>query len=110
MVQAVLKVGDLPDSPLDAAARFHAHYLPLARAALGDGRDLALLFGPAGKPHAGWRLSAVQELAREAAPHRVNAVAGEDEDAIAETLRWLDNAPGVTGQILQVDGKNGQKG
>lgn len=48
----------------------------------------------------------VQELAREAAPYRVNAVAGEGEQAIADTMAWLVQAPGVTGQLLAVDGNS----
>ena len=42
----------------------------------------------------------VQDLARDAAPARVNGVVGSDEDAIAATLAWLEQAPGVTGQLL----------
>jgi hypothetical protein len=105
MGQAVLRIEGLPESALDAAAAFHTEWLPRARA---DG-DLVLVFPAAPYDHRGWRLAAVQDLAREAAPKRVNAVAGEDEQAIAETLAWLSAAPGITGQLLAVDGKSGAK-
>ena len=44
----------------------------------------------------------MQDLARAAAPARVNAIAGNDEAAIAEALAYLEGAPGVTGQLLAV--------
>jgi hypothetical protein len=103
MTQAVLRIGGLPASALDAAAQFHARKLPAARAALREADALALVFAPAPYDHRGWRLAAVQDLAREAAPRRVNAIAGADEAAIAESLAWLEQAPGVTGQLLAVD-------
>ncbi|MEO0062662.1 MAG: hypothetical protein RLZZ08_1222 [Pseudomonadota bacterium] len=107
MVQAVLRVGDLPQAPLDAAAAFHADWLPAARAAMGNG-DLVIVFQPAGHDHRAWRLAVVQELAREAAPLRVNGISGVDEAAIAETAAYLVSAPGITGQMLAVDGKSGK--
>jgi short chain dehydrogenase-like protein len=100
MVQAVLRVAGLPDAPLDAAAAFHAEHLPQARALLADADTLVLVFQPAGHAHRAWRLAAVQELAREAAPKRVNGIAGADEAAVGETLAFLEAAPGVTGQLL----------
>lgn len=105
MEQAVLRVEGLPEAPLDAAAVFLAQWLPQARAALQDSDTLVLAFDPAGHEHRAWRLATVQELAREAAPKRVNAIVGEDEAAIAETLAYLAAAPGVTGQLLAVHGK-----
>lgn len=106
MVLAVIRVEDLPENPLDAAARFHAAVVPRARAALAEGRDLALLFPPGDKAQHGWRHAAIQGLAREAAPRRVNGVeSGGDDAAVAEVTDWLANAQGVTGQLFQVDGK-----
>ncbi|MXP41476.1 hypothetical protein GRI75_07445 [Altererythrobacter soli] len=70
---------------------------------------MVLIFPPAPHDHRAWRLAAVQDLAREAAPRRVNAVAGDDESAVAEALAWLEQAPGITGQLLAVDGKSGAK-
>lgn len=104
---AVLRVGPLPDGALDAAARFHADVLPRAMALLPDPAHsesgLALIFPSAPHDHRAWRIAAVQGLAREAAPGRVNAIVGEDEAAIADTLAFLENAPGVTGQLLAVE-------
>ena len=108
MAQAVLRVEGLPDGPLDAAAAFHAAVLPQARAALGDTDALVLMFAPGGHAHRAWRLAAVQDLARESAPKRVNGIAGGTDEAVAETLAYLERAPGVTGQILAVDGKSGE--
>lgn len=101
---ALLRVGALPDAALAAAGRFHADVLPRALKALDGGEDLVLVFGPADHTHRDWRLGAVRGLAREHAPLRVNAVAGDDEAAIAAAVAYLDHAPGVTGQLLPVDG------
>jgi hypothetical protein len=108
MAQAVLRVEGLPDLPLDAAAAFHSEWLPPARAAIAEGRDLALVFPTTGHEHRGWRLAAVQELAREAAPLRLNALVGSDEAGLAAMLGWLAQARAITGQILTVDGKSGR--
>ena len=101
---AVLQVGALPDEPIAAAAQFHAEILPRAHAALAGGEDLALVFGPADHTHRDWRLGAVRGLARQHAPLRVNAVAGDAAAAIEAALDYLAQAPGVTGQLLPVDG------
>ena len=106
MGQAVLRVDGLPKHALDAAAAFHAKWLAKARALFDPppwGKDLVLVFPPAPYDHRGWRLAAIQDLAREAAPKRVNAVAGDNEQAIVATLEWLAQAPGITGQLLAVE-------
>ena len=99
----VVRVGPLPEHAIEAAAAFHASVLPgiLANPSR-SGEDLVLVFEPAPYDHRAWRLAAVQDLARQAAPHRVNAVTGDDEEVIAAALAWLDQAPGVTGQLLSV--------
>lgn len=97
----VVRVGSLPEGALDAAIEFHAKALPELLPP-HPGEDLVLVFTPASRDHRGWRLAAVQDLARAAAPARVNAIAGDDEAAIAETLAYLERAPGVTGQLLAV--------
>ena len=102
MGQAVIRADGLPNAPLDAAAAFHSDVLPQARKALAEVEALTLVFAPAGHEHRAWRLAAVQELAREAAPGRVNAVTGSAETAIEQALVFLANAEGVTGQILAV--------
>jgi hypothetical protein len=102
MGQAVIRVDGLPASPLAAAAAFHAGPLGQARKALAEADGLALVFVPAGHEHRGWRLAAVQEFAREAAPKRVNALAGSDEAAIMQVLEFFATSPGITGQLLSV--------
>lgn len=107
MAQRVLHVRGLPDAALDAAGCFHAVWVPQVWALIeqaGTGDDLALVFPRAEHRHQNWRLSAVQDLAREAAPVRINAAAGADDQAVAETLAYLAVAPGITGQVLAVDG------
>lgn len=98
-----LAVADLPEAPLAAAAHFHAHHLPLVEAALPAEGALTLIFAPAGHEHRGWRLAAVQSLARAHAPLRINAVEGSGA-AAEELARWLDTAPAVTGQVIEADG------
>jgi len=99
---ALLRVGQLPDSALAAAAEFHAKVLPLLNPPKG-GEDLLLVFPPADHTHRAWRLAAVQGLAREHAPIRVNGVASDDEAAIAAALDYIAHAPGVTGQYWPLD-------
>jgi molybdopterin biosynthesis enzyme len=101
---ALLRVEALPGNPLAAAATFHGRELPRIIAALGGTRDaLTIVFAPADHTHSGWRLAVVQELARQRAPRRVNAVAGDDEAAIVAADRYLEAANGVTGQLLPLD-------
>lgn len=107
MAQAVLRVAGLPDAPLDAAAAFHATWLPQARELCGAA-DLVLAFPAAGHEHRAWRLAAVQELAREATPLRVNGVVGDDAEAIDQAAAYLADAQGVTGQLLAVGGNPGK--
>ena len=104
----MLRVEGLPDSPLDAARVFHDDYLPQVRGN-PEGADLIVVCFPlAGHQHRTWRLAVIQELAREVAPARANAVTGADSAALDETLDFLAHAPGVTGQILAVDGNPGK--
>jgi len=103
MGQAALRLEGLPEGALDAAAAFHAEWLSRAREALAASDALALVFPRATYDHRGWRLAAVQDLAREAAPKRVNGVVGDEERAVATTLDWLAQAPGITGQLLAAE-------
>ena len=98
-----LRVGSLAEAPLAAAAQFHAEVLP--RIAAATGIDLVLVFEPADYTHRGWRIAAVQQLARDRAPLRINALAGDDARAIAAALAYLAGAEGVTGQYLPLDGE-----
>jgi hypothetical protein len=100
-----LEVGRLPDGALDAANAFMAFHLEAARAILADPQTtaLALILLPAAHDHRDWRLALARDLAREAAPQRVNVIAGAPGEALAATLRFLSDAPGVTGQYLVCD-------
>ena len=111
MAGAVLRVRKLPENPLDAAAYFYADVLPGIRADFAelDELDLIIVFDPAGYEHRAWRLAAVQQLARDYAPSRVNALASDDESAIAAAVRYLEKAPGVTGQYLPLDGNGAEE-
>ncbi len=102
----LLRVGELPAEPLEAAAQFYAEVLPRIEAEFGQ--DCVLVFPPADHTHRTWRLAAVQELARKHAPRRVNAVVSEDEAAIEAAGRYLASAPGVTGQLLTLDGNGAE--
>ena len=102
----IVEARPLPDNPTDAAGAFLQGAVPQVRAAIEAGElPLCLVFDPADHTHTAWRLAAVQALAREAAPGRVNAVAGDDEAAIAAAAGYLGRAPGVTGQYLRLGGQ-----
>jgi hypothetical protein len=100
----LLRVGPLPEEALAAAAQFHAEVLPRVEEELATGQDLTLVFTPADHTHRGWRLAAVQQLARRHAPVRINVLAGDDDAAIEAAIRYLAEAPGITGQLLPLDG------
>jgi hypothetical protein len=105
---ALLRIGALPDEALAAAAEFHAVVLPSVIAELERGETLTLVFAPADHTHRGWRLAAVQGLARQHAPVRVNALASDDERTIAAALNYLAAAEGLTGQYLLLDGNGAE--
>lgn len=111
-MQEVVRIDDLPADALDAAAVFHAEHLHAIRTRLEAVQVLTIIFPPAPHDHRGWRLAAVQDLARAHAPRRVNGIAGADEAEISATLAFLERAPGVTGQllILHDHGKIGHDG
>ncbi len=100
------RIAGLPDAALAAAAAFHADWLPGLRADAST-EDLALIFPPADHTHRGWRLAAVQGLALELAPRRVNALAADGEAAIVAALAYLAGAEGLTGQYLPLDDAGG---
>ncbi|WP_379921974.1 Rossmann fold domain-containing protein [Erythrobacter sp. R86502] len=97
-----IDVDRLPDSALDASIAFMADHLQPARRMLNDPASTALviLLPPAPHDHRDWRLALARDLAREATPKRVNVVSGREGDARDTTLRFLADAPGVTGQYL----------
>lgn len=102
MALVLIEARGLPEAPLDAAAAFHSRILPQARRAAGN--DLVLLFDPADHRHLHWRTAAVEELAREAAPCRVNGAVGGSSAQVKAVCEYLDAAPGVTGQLFAIDG------
>jgi hypothetical protein len=97
-----LDVGLLPDGAIDAATAFMARQLAEARALLAqpDCTALAIILPPAAHDHRDWRLALARDLSREATPKRVNIVAGHPGEVREATLRFLADAPGVTGQYL----------
>ena len=101
MAQHVVTMTGLGKGALNAAAHFHAELAPHLRSVAGEG-DVVAIFPPAGHEHEAWRLAAIQEIAREAAPNRVNAVVGSDEAGIARTCEYLAAAPGISGQVLEL--------
>ena len=106
MAALLVNVRDAPAAPLDAASQFHSAIVPDIRKKLAKAAEIVIVFEPADHSHRAWRLAAVQELAREVAPARANAIVGSDDSALAETLDYLAHAPGITGQLLAVDGKS----
>lgn len=106
-MEAIVVEG-LPAEAVSAAATFYAAHVQQVLVAVRAARDRAdaavlLVFPSADAAHGAWRLAAVQSLAREAAPVRVNAVAGEGVAAIAAAEAWLAGAPGITGQLFALD-------
>ncbi|RKF20991.1 hypothetical protein D6851_08540 [Altericroceibacterium spongiae] len=105
MAQAVLPVMDLPENPLDAAGLFYADYLPQARHMLAGPADaLVIHFPESQNDQRGWQLAAIQSLARASTPKRVNAMAGPEGRSAQDMARWLEQAPGITGQLLRFAG------
>ena len=106
-----------PQSPVDAAQHFYDKIAPRLRAALGQAgpaeygpeehQALIVVFPRADEAHRAWRLAAIQSLAREAAPRRVVGIIGEEDAGILALAEWLANAPGITGQLLEVAGNAG---
>lgn len=93
------------EDALDSARRFYTSGLQAAVLYLLElSEPLTLVFPPADHTHRGWRLAAVQSLARAQAPRRINAVESDDEAAITAAASYLERAAGVTGQYLQLDG------
>lgn len=100
-----VRVAGLPAAPLDAAAAFHAEWLPRIREEMAASQDesFVLVFPPADHSHRGWRLAAVQELARDVAPRRFNALAGDSAAGLSTAKVLLEQCKGITGQLLAID-------
>ncbi len=101
-MQRTLAIGPLPDGALQAAGAFMAEHLEAARNILAeaDTTALAIVLAPAPHDHRDWRRALARDLARNTAPKRVNIVAGHPGEALEATLRFLADAPGVTGHYL----------
>lgn len=102
MSQAVQRISDLPDNPLDASAHVFANHLSQIRSMLAGGKTeaLAIVLPSATTNHDDWRRGLARDLAREFTPKRVNVVGASNEAASEALLSYLANAPGVTGQYL----------
>jgi hypothetical protein len=66
---------------------------------------ITIVFPPADFTHRDWRLAAVSGLARKHIPVRVNAISGGEGPARLAAMRYLESAPGLTGQYLPLDGE-----
>lgn len=97
-----LDIAALPAQPITAASAFMTAHLPEARRLLeSEGTDaLAIILPAASSDHGDWRRTLARDLAREYAPRRVNVVTGEGE-ALDTLLRFLTDAPGVTGHYCE---------
>lgn len=103
-MQQSVWIEDLPESALEATEVFHSAWRERFETLLGKADDLAVILPGAPHDHLDWRKAAARDLARAHAPKRVNIVVGDDRSAIAAALAYLAAAPGVTGQVLPVDG------
>lgn len=105
MGHAQVAVRDLPEAAIDAAQAFYERSVPQVRALLARQPErpetITVILPPADHDHRAWRIAAVQDLAREAAPTRINAVVG-DSPAVDAAVAFLSRAPGITGQVLVV--------
>ncbi|KEO90814.1 hypothetical protein EH31_07185 [Erythrobacter longus] len=100
MTLAQYHVSDLPEGPLQASAVFFAGHLDAVREAMGKG-DLVIVLPPAGPDHTDWRQSLARDLARDAAPTRVNVIGAGDETQCRALIGYLAGAKGVTGHYAQ---------
>ena len=113
MGHLVVYLGDLPDAPTEAAAHFFSKHAPEARELLlvggwkrlgrseePDALTYIIPFG--GREHEAWQRAAIQTLARELAPKRVNGVIGDGLELTDQVTAWLGDARGITGQLLSV--------
>ena len=100
----IREIASLPSSPLAASEAFFREHLAGVSGGLKTSKgDLAILLPPAQIDHDDWRRSLARDLAREFAPVRVNIVGGGDQAVREETLAYLRDAPGITGQYLALN-------
>ncbi len=103
MAQELLIVENLPVSSLAASATFMTEHLDAVREYLftSHATALVILLPSASPDHDDWRRAIALDLSREHAPKRVNVVSANGSDHASQTLVYLRDAPGVTGQYLQ---------
>lgn len=77
--------------------------LPPGASERREGEGLTLVFPDSQREHRGWRLAAVQGLARKHAPLRINAIEGGDAPAREAMIAWLNGAGAITGQLLALE-------
>ena len=100
-MQVELRIDQLPEAPLDAAAEFHCEFLGEVQDRLeGQVMSLAILLPPASSDHDDWRRALARDLAREYAPKRVTVIGRTGQEALDAMLAYLRDAPGITGQYL----------
>ncbi|MDE1916472.1 MAG: hypothetical protein KGJ57_09540 [Sphingomonadales bacterium] len=101
----MIRLDGLPEAPLAAAAHFHALVVPVLEAE--NAPVVTLVLPEADHTHRAWRAAALGALARALAPARINAVAGGGPQAQARAIAFVEGAPGLTGQLLALDGGAG---
>ncbi|MBV7264659.1 Rossmann fold domain-containing protein [Erythrobacter ani] len=103
-MQEVLAIEILSAGGLSASAVFFADHLETARHKLSQPgvSALAIALPAATSEQDDWRRSLARDLAREYAPKRVNVIGGSGA-GLRETLAYLRDAPGVTGQYIALD-------
>ena len=100
-MQAVVRIEELPEAPLDASVQFHADHLTKAIAELrGESDQVVLILPAAASEHDDWRRAIARDLARKFAPKSAVVIAGGSESAQTAMLAYLRGAPGITGQYL----------
>lgn len=96
-----IEISALPSAPILAAETFFRdHFCQVSAHFDTKTHDIALVLPPAETDHDDWRRSAARDLARKFAPARVNIIGGGGDAAREETLAYLRDAPGITGQYL----------
>lgn len=98
----VLRIDSLPEAPLAAAAHFHTVIVPAIEAERVQ--IMTLVLPPVDHTHRAWRTAALGALARALAPARINALSGGDTQAQDRAIAFVEAAPGLTGQLLALDG------
>ena len=101
-----IRIGNLPENPLEASLLFYNQYVPKAANTLTGGVDhLVFILPPADATHDDWRRAVARDLGRTYAPKQVSIIGGGDRASVDEVLAYLRAAPGITGQYLPLNDK-----